>query len=112
VQRIKVLLAVSFTTAVVFWGLTAAFLTADLLRGPGRPAVVVTVAVAALASHLTWLVLFLHRLREKSADERLRGIEDEYRHREALLIKTLRQLAGGPGTGPMPRLYVASGERR
>lgn len=109
-QRIKVLLAVSFTTAVVFWGLTAAFLAMDLLRGPGRPAVVVPVAVAAIASHLTWLVLWLHLRREKRTDERLRGIEDEYRRREAALIKTLRLLAGGPTTGPMPRLRVA-GER-
>jgi hypothetical protein len=67
----------------------------------------------AVASHLTWLVLLLHQRREKRTDNRLRQIEDEYRRREALLIKTLRQFADAPATGPLPRLYpVASGESR
>jgi hypothetical protein len=108
--RIKVILTATFIAAVIFWGLTAASLTVDLLRGPGRPAVIVA---AAVASHLTWLVLWLHLRREKRTDARLRQLEDEYRRREALLIKTIQRLAGAPTTGPQPRLWpVASGEHR
>jgi len=109
--QVKVVLTVSFIAAVIFWGLSAA--AADGVRsldGHGRTAVIVAVAIA---SWLTWLVLSLHLRREQRTDERLRQLEDEYRRRQALLIKMIGQLAGAPTTGPQPRLWpVASGERR
>jgi Zn-dependent protease with chaperone function len=108
--RIKVALTASFVTAAVFWGLAAAVLKVHWLQREGTPSFIVA---AAVASWLTWIVLLLHRRREKRTDDRLRQLEDEYRRREALLIKTIRQLAGAPTTGPQRRLYpVASGEHR
>lgn len=77
------------------------------------PVEVILVVSAVAAVPFTGIALLLHLRREKRTDERLRQIEEEYRRREAVIIKTLRLLAGGPTTGPHRRLYpVASGERR
>lgn len=102
--KIKVMLAVSAAAAAVSWGLTGASLWAAPLQGSGRTAL----AAVTITSTIAWFVL----LRERRTDARLRQIEAEYRRREAALIRTIRQLAGGPTTGPQPRLYVAAGERR
>lgn len=106
-MRIKVMLVVSAAAAVIFWGLAATALLAGWQR-EGTPAVF---GLAAVASQLTWLVLWLQGRREKRTDERLRELEAGFRRREAALVKTFRLLAGGPTTGPQPRLHVAGGRR-
>lgn len=102
--RMKIMLTASFTAAAASWGLTAASLWAASLQGNGRTAL----AAVTVTSTIAWFVL----LRERRTDARLRQIEDEYRRREAVIIKTARLLAGAPPTGPQPRLRAVAGERR
>lgn len=113
--RIKVMLIVSSAVAAVFWGLSAAALKVRSLQCEGTPSFI---AVVAVTSTVAFIVLLMHRCREKRTDERLRQIEEEYRRREAALvrreaalIKTIRLLADGPTTGPQPRLRAVGGER-
>lgn len=75
------------------------------------PVEVILVASAVSAVPFSGIAVLLHLRREKRTDERLRQIEEEYRRREAVIMKTFRLVAGGPTTGPQPRLRVA-GERR
>lgn len=77
------------------------------------PVEAMLIVSAVTAVPFTGIAVLLHLRREKRTDERLRLIEDEYRRREAVIMKTFRLVAGGPTTGPQPRLWpVASGERR
>ncbi len=77
------------------------------------PVEAMLIVSAVTAVPFTGIAVLLHLRREKRTDERLRLIEVEYRRREAVFLKPLRLVAGGPTTGPQPRLWpVAPGERR
>jgi hypothetical protein len=64
----------------------------------------VEVAAACTASVIA-AVCWLEGWRINDTNERLRRVTNEYRRREAALIKTAAYAAGAQTTGPQPVLY-------
>jgi hypothetical protein len=96
--------------AVAFWAFTLIGLLDTAMQGQGR-----VIASAVLAGTFTVIAVMcrLEDEREARTVDRLRLVTDEYRRREAALIKTAGLLADAPTTGPLPRLYpVAQAGRR
>lgn len=72
------MLAVSFTAAVTFWGVTLAGLWAKPLQGPGRPNLSVGLAVTASVAAI-FLFALLELRRRNPDDDRLRTEREELR---------------------------------
>jgi len=85
--------------AGVFWSFMIAAVWVDL--GDITPVIRTAAATFAVIAAMLWLV----DGRAEGWDRRFMGVTDEYRRREAVLIKMAARLADEPTTGPLPRLY-------
>jgi hypothetical protein len=94
--------SVSFTvTAAVTWGAAEWAHWGEDARAMMRSAAVAVTILAAMC--------WVRRQARVRSDRRYADLADEYKRREAVLIRTISRLGGSP-TGPMPRLHVVQAQ--
>jgi hypothetical protein len=103
VPRVKVVSVASRIVAVVFWGLCLATLFTPSMQTEGHMALSAVLAgTATIVAALAWM----EQQRGERAPDTLKQVTDEYRRREAALIRTFASLAEPPAQ-PQRRLHRA-----
>jgi cobalamin synthase len=101
--QVKVVSVVSRIAAVVFWCLALVTLFTPSMQGGGRMVLAAVLAgTATVVAALAWL----EQQRDDRGGDTLKQVTDEYRRREAALIRTFAYLAEAPAQ-PQRHLHRA-----